>query len=121
MRTSGDSPCMRVIGMLGGMSWESSAQYYRPLTFNGLCAQGLADRPYNGGWTVALEPCRALSGQYWKVEAGPITHGRQSDYIGNEYNPAYCLAWDQNAGTLFANTCRNAWYQQIIIKVPPNA
>lgn len=29
MRTSGDSPRMRVIGMLGGMSWESSAQYYR--------------------------------------------------------------------------------------------
>jgi aspartate racemase len=29
MSTSGDSPRMRVIGMLGGMSWESSAQYYR--------------------------------------------------------------------------------------------
>jgi len=29
MRTPGDSPRMRVIGMLGGMSWESSAQYYR--------------------------------------------------------------------------------------------
>jgi aspartate racemase len=29
MSTSGDLPRMRVIGMLGGMSWESSAQYYR--------------------------------------------------------------------------------------------
>ncbi|MFY9932095.1 MAG: aspartate/glutamate racemase family protein [Streptosporangiaceae bacterium] len=29
MSASGDSPRMRVIGMLGGMSWESSAQYYR--------------------------------------------------------------------------------------------
>jgi aspartate racemase len=29
MGASGDSPRMRVIGMLGGMSWESSAQYYR--------------------------------------------------------------------------------------------
>ena len=29
MRTPGDSHRMRVIGMLGGMSWESSAQYYR--------------------------------------------------------------------------------------------
>jgi len=29
MRTSRDSPRMRVIGMLGGMSSESSAQYYR--------------------------------------------------------------------------------------------
>jgi hypothetical protein len=94
---------------------------YGHLTVNGLCAQGFADRPYNGGWTVAVEPCRALSGQYWKVTAGPITHGVQSDYIVNQYNPAYCLAWDQNAGTLFANTCRNAWYQQIVIKVPPNA
>jgi aspartate racemase len=29
MTASGTSPRMRVIGMLGGMSWESSAQYYR--------------------------------------------------------------------------------------------
>ena len=29
MGASGDAPRMRVIGMLGGMSWESSAQYYR--------------------------------------------------------------------------------------------
>ena len=29
MEASGDAPRMRVIGMLGGMSWESSAQYYR--------------------------------------------------------------------------------------------
>jgi hypothetical protein len=92
---------------------------YGPITFNNLCAQGFADRPYNGGWTVALESCRALSGQYWKVEAGPVTHGVQTDYIVNEYNPAYCLAWDQNAGTLFANTCRNAWYQQIYIRAAP--
>jgi hypothetical protein len=93
---------------------------YGPLTLDGLCAQGFADRPYNGGWTVALVTCRALSGQYWKVEAGPVTHGTLSDYIVNQDNPAYCLAWDQSAGTLFANTCRNAWYQQIIIRVAPN-
>jgi len=29
MRTCGESPRMRVIGMLGGMSRESTAQYYR--------------------------------------------------------------------------------------------
>jgi hypothetical protein len=29
MRTCGESPRMRVIGMLGGMSQESTAQYYR--------------------------------------------------------------------------------------------
>jgi hypothetical protein len=80
-----------------------------------LCMQGLADRPYNGGWTVALETCANESGQLWKAVAGPEVHGYQSYYIVNLYNAAYCLAWDQNAGTLFANTCRNAWYQQIIV------
>src|ERR1700689_927453 len=29
MTAAGTPPRMRVIGMLGGMSWESSAQYYR--------------------------------------------------------------------------------------------
>lgn len=105
------------------MAYEESAQVeytanlgsgdYAYLEFNGGCVQGFADAPYNGGWTVALESCADLSGQRWKSEYGPVVNGLQTYYWVNEWNPAYCLAWDQSAGTLFANTCRNAWYQQL--------
>lgn len=90
---------------------------YGYLDDNNECVQGFADRPYNGGWTVALEPCQNLSGQHWKAEAGPVVGGLYSYYWVNEYNPAYCLAWDRDAGTLFANTCRDAWYQQIVATI----
>ncbi|HZP54132.1 hypothetical protein [Actinocrinis sp.] len=96
---------------------------YGLLDDNNKCLQGFANRPYNGGWTVALEPCQNLSGQRWKAVPGPVVGtqwvqgGLFSYYWVNEYNPAYCLAWDKTAGTLFANTCRNAWYQQFTITI----
>jgi hypothetical protein len=78
----------------------------------GECVQAFSHIAYNGGWSVRLEGCGSSSGQQWRAVTGPTRNGFRTYYWVNEYNPAYCLAWDQNAGTVFANTCRDAWYQE---------
>jgi hypothetical protein len=81
------------------------------------CMQAFASEGYNDGWTVAFETCESLSGQYWKAVAGPVVQGFRTYYWANEWDPAYCLAWDEETGRLFADTCRNAWYQQFGLNV----
>jgi hypothetical protein len=77
-----------------------------------ICMQAFADAAFNGGWSVRFEKCEHESGQYWAAVAGPVVQGKRVYYWENEYDPAYCLAWDRDAGELFTDTCRNAWYQQ---------
>jgi hypothetical protein len=86
---------------------------YGELQFNGGCIQGFQDKPYNGGWSVELASCEDETGQLWRSVSGPKIAGVQTYYWVSEYNPSYCLAWDKSKGTLFANTCQNAWYQQL--------
>jgi hypothetical protein len=104
-----------------GLYFSSNTGYYEHIAIpnaGNICMQGYEATPYNGGWSVIFEPCdSSKTGQYWKAVLGPIVQGFRMYYWVNEYNPAYCLAWDQDAGTLFANTCRNAWYQQFGINV----
>jgi hypothetical protein len=84
---------------------------YGELQFNGGCIQGFADKPYNGGWSVELANCVDDAGQLWRSVSGPVIAGVRTYYYVSDWDQSVCLAWDKNAGTLFANRCQNAWYQ----------
>jgi hypothetical protein len=86
---------------------------YGELQFNGGCIQGFANKPYNGGWSVELATCVDDAGQLWRSVGGPTIAGVRTYYYVSDWDQSVCLAWDKNAGTLFANRCQNSWYQQL--------
>jgi hypothetical protein len=83
---------------------------YARIQIEGLpyCIQAEAQYPTNGGWGAYWETCNGSTGQGWWADPGPDG----SWYYLNEYDPAYCLSWDENGGIFFTGVCKFAWYQQ---------